>query len=128
MRRRIILASLGLLAGCGMSGASGQRYVVFFTPWSAEIDDEAGGAIAGAADVARKSPAGRVRVTGFADPEGSPQANRDLSALRAQVVVDALIKGGVAAERIDRRAAGSVGYTMNSVESRRVEVTVEGAN
>ncbi len=103
----------------------GQRAVVFFEEWSAQLDDSAKGVIASAAEWANQHEPARVRVVGYADPTGSIEANRLLTQLRAQVVIDALVGDGVAASRIQRKGAGSVDFADSSQESRRVEIIVE---
>ncbi len=67
-----------------------------------------------------------VTVSGFAAPDGSVQANKDISRLRAQVVIDTLVKDGVAPSRIQRHSIGAVDFTLDSQESRRVEVVLGG--
>jgi outer membrane protein OmpA-like peptidoglycan-associated protein len=67
-----------------------------------------------------------VSVSGFADPEGSQRANIDISRTRAQVVVDQLVRDGVARDRIRLTAHGPTDYTQTSLESRRVEIAVAG--
>ena len=123
MRRALAIAMLLTLGAC-MMPAKGQRFVVFFTEFSAQIDEPAKLAISGAADWSKQHPMLPVQVAGFADPVGSPQANIDLSRLRAQVVSDALVAGGVPAASIARQARGATDFTLSSQESRRVEITV----
>jgi outer membrane protein OmpA-like peptidoglycan-associated protein len=100
-----------------------QRVVVYFQEWSAAFDDSALSSIAKAADYAKAHPAIPVRVTGFADPTGSKQANVLMSELRAQVVVDQLVQDGVPARRISQGGRGSVQFALTSQESRRVEIS-----
>jgi outer membrane protein OmpA-like peptidoglycan-associated protein len=124
MSRWFVLGLFVLLAGCGLFGAKGQRSVVFFQEWSAALDDEGKGAVVAAAVWARDHPEQLVTVSGFADPEGTPQANKDISRLRAQVVSDLLMANGVPQSRIQNKAIGSVGFSFSSLESRRVEISV----
>lgn len=125
--RRIALVLLLSLGACMASAPSTSRkFVVFFQEWSVGLDDSARAAIGGAARFARQNPADAVTVTGFATPQGSEQANIDLSRTRAQVVVDELVRGGVPQSRIRLAAAGPTDYTLSSTESRRVEVAVGG--
>jgi outer membrane protein OmpA-like peptidoglycan-associated protein len=123
MHRRLAIAMLLTLGACVMP-APGQRFVVFFTEFSAQLDEPAKGAISGAADWSKQHPMLEVHVVGFADPVGSPQANIDLSRLRAQVVSDALVASGVPVASIKREARGATSFTLTSQESRRVEITV----
>ncbi|CAH2599095.1 OmpA family protein [Rhodovastum atsumiense] len=124
MRRLFILGMLLALGACSLFEPSGQRYVVFFQEFSAALDDPAKAVIASAADWAKAHPAAPVVVSGYADPEGSAQANKDISRTRAQVVADGLVAGGVTAQRITIRARGEVGYTMDAQESRRVTIVL----
>jgi outer membrane protein OmpA-like peptidoglycan-associated protein len=101
------------------------RAVVFFQEWSAQLDDAAKGVIADAAEWAKQHPDAPVRVLGYADPTGSKEANRLLTLLRAQMVIDALESDGVDAARMQREGEGSVNYADSSQESRRVEIIVE---
>lgn len=126
-----LLRAAGLVAGlsaglgaCATFDSSGPRYAVFFQEWSASLDDGGLATVAQASEWARAHPAAEVHVVGYADPEGSPQANRDLSRTRAQVVADGLAAGGVAQQRIRIDGAGSVGYAMDSQEARRVTISL----
>jgi len=126
--RRLAVLAVPLLAGCTLLAAptppAGEKFVVFFTEWSAAIDDPAAAAIRAAADSAGRQPDATVVVTGFADPQGSAAANIELSRTRAQVVYDQLIRDGVAAGRIRRAAHGEVDFALSAQESRRVEIAV----
>lgn len=125
MRRFTVLGLLLALAACAGSAASGgQRYPVYFQEWSASLDDGGRAAVAQAAGWANSHPAAVVHVIGYADPEGTPQANRDLSRTRAQVVADGLAADGVATQRIRIEGAGAVGFAMDSQESRRVTISL----
>lgn len=129
MRR---LAALGLIlafTGCaylhlGTPKGQGQTYVIFFQPFSAALDDKAIGSIKSAAESAQYHVDAPVTVAGYASPIGTTQANADLARTRAQVVADALIGNGVASARIRRKGLGEVDYTLDPIESRRVEISV----
>ena len=128
--RRVAVLGLILVAGgCSMlhrgtPAGEGQKYVIFFQPFSAALDEAAQGSIKAAADYARNHPSVAVTVAGFASPIGSAQANADLSKTRAQVVSDELVSAGVAPGQIKRRPLGEVDYTLDPIESRRVEISV----
>jgi outer membrane protein OmpA-like peptidoglycan-associated protein len=124
--RSLALAAFcfGLIASCAPKKPAAQHFAIYFEPWSAQLDSGAKGTILAAAKRSTEQPDAPVVVTGFADPEGSPQANRDLSLLRAQVVTDGLGTAGIPQSRITRQAVGSVNYTVDSIESRRVEIIV----
>jgi len=81
--------------------------------------------IAEAAQRASAEPAAQVTVAGYTDSAGSPPADVALSQQRAQVVADALIADGVAANRIARTGRGQTGGDPG-VASRRVEITIGG--
>ena len=69
-------------------------------------------------------PTAPVAVIGYADPEGSPQANRELSRTRAQQVADSLIADGVPKQRVTVTAHGAIDFAMSSQESRRVTISL----
>ena len=88
-------------------------------------------------DVVDEGPAGavlatnagplRVRAVVGCDGVGSlvrKKLGQGPGRLRAQVVSDALVKHGVAASRLQRRAMGAVGFALDSQESRRVDIYV----
>ena len=118
-----IIASAASLAGA----APAPKTVVFFTPWSALVDEAAGHAISSAAQQANATPGASVVVTGYADTTGGTSANRLLSMTRAQVVVDALEADGVSAARIKRKAVGRTPSVNTTLESRRVTIAIGGS-
>ncbi len=125
---RLLLAALVLALGaCSTFEAPSRRFVVFYSEWSAALDDPGKAVVSGAAEFAKRHPEQPIIVSGFADPEGTAQANVDISRTRAQAVADQLVADGVAPARIQRRARGSVNFESSSQESRRVEIAV-GAN
>jgi outer membrane protein OmpA-like peptidoglycan-associated protein len=124
MRRFFAVGLMLALGGCAMGEGSTSRYVVFYQQWSAQLDNSATAVVNGAAAFAMRHPTQPVIVVGYADPDGSPQANIDISRARAQVVSDALIAQGVAPARIQRSARGTTSFTGTSQESRRVEIDV----
>ncbi len=111
-----------LLAGCAVF--TREHYAVFFPPQSAALDPAAKAVIASLADKAKVRPGAMVVVSGFSDPEGSVPDNLKLSARRARVVADTLVADGVPPYRIERRALDGVDYSIDSLESRRVEITL----
>ncbi len=104
--------------------AADRNFVVFFEEWSASFTPAAVAVIATAAKLAAANPGEPVIVTGTADPIGSARANALISALRAELVAEALIKAGVAPTRIQQLALGSTEYAFSSLESRRVTIAV----
>ena len=106
------------------STADVPNYVVFFTPWSADLDDAAQSVVLNAARAAQAAPGQSVLVEGYADfTVGSTQANRDLTRVRAQHVADSLAQHGVAAGRIQLRPRTASGGDPG-VESRRVVIAI----
>ena len=115
MQRRWVLGLLLAVGACGTTtkGEPPRRYAVYFQQWSTALDDPARQVIAAAAGWANGHPTAPVEVAGYADPEGSPQVNVDLSRTRAQMVADGLSAQGVPAARIGIMAHGSVEFTMD---------------
>jgi outer membrane protein OmpA-like peptidoglycan-associated protein len=124
MRGVWILGLLLAIGACATATPPAQRYAVYFQLWSTGLDEPAKQVIASAATLANANPSLSVEVAGYADPEGSPQVNIDLSRTRAQMVADELTADGVAASRIAITAHGSIGFVMDSQESRRVVITL----
>jgi len=124
---RIAFLLLLLCSFCGTALAADEgsrRFVVYFTEWSAALDDAAVGVINEAATLAKAQRHSLLTVTGFADPTGSRAANLLLSELRAQRVADLLHGDGVAAARIHPIGVGSVRFVSSAQESRRVEIMI----
>ncbi len=106
-------------------GAQRDRaYLIFFQEGSDALDVEARRGLDEAAELAKQHPSVRIQVVGFADPEGSSQANVDLSRRRARAVMGALVTRGVAPERIVTIGRGPTSFEQSALESRRVEVSV----
>ena len=123
MRRTFLIAiPLLLLAGCQILGP--ERFVVFYGQGSSQLDAQGQQVLATVAERARQRPGTPVVVSGYADPAGTADAAKKLAAQRAQAVADALTRAGVDGQRIRRRAIGGVDYSMDSIESRRVEITL----
>ena len=98
--------------------------IVFFTEWSALLDDAAKDVIKHSAEIATSTAkAAALTVTGYADTTGSGEANDLLSATRAQVVIDQLVADGVPSARITRAAKGATPDIGGTNESRRVMIT-----
>jgi outer membrane protein OmpA-like peptidoglycan-associated protein len=117
------LLAAGLLAS-GVAHADPPKIAVFFSEWSAALDDVAMSAVSSAADQAKAQPKAPVTVAGFASTIGSKEANDLLAKLRAQVVIDQLVQDGVPASRIRRVGHGATPYSFTPLESRRIEITI----
>lgn len=129
MRRLAALGLILVLAGCsyfhlGTPRGQGQTYVIFFQPFSAALDAPAMASVKAAAANAQDHPSAPVTVAGYASPIGTTAANADLARSRAQVVSDALVSSGVPAASIKHKGLGEVDYTLDPIESRRVEINV----
>ncbi len=124
MRRMWVLVLLLAIGACVEPPPANQRLVVYYQEWSAALDTSARQIVKSAATWANSNPTRPVIVTGYADPVGSQQANVDLSYARAQRVADELIADGVAARRVTVTARGSVGFALDSQESRRVTISL----
>lgn len=126
LKRLCAAAAFGIsLAGAACApmaaGTPGPSFLVFYTPFSANLDTEATRLVAEAAKAALAEPSRRVMVLGYADQAGSPESNRTLTKLRAEVVRDTLVVDGVPASRITLQPKGAQGGDPG-VESRRVEI------
>jgi outer membrane protein OmpA-like peptidoglycan-associated protein len=121
MRRRAILAApLALLPAAAL--AQPQKFIVFFHPWSAELDPPARDVVAAAIAHARANPALQVDIVGFASTNGGSRANLYLSLVRAQRLADLMAEAGIAPERIARIGEGAVNSVGTAEEARRVEI------
>lgn len=70
-------------------------------------------------------PGAIVLLSGFHDPSGDAATNATLAKARAGSVRDALVAGGVAAERIKFRKPESTVGSGSAEEGRRVEIRVQ---
>lgn len=125
--RALRLAMLGAMLASVSACASGPvgpqvpSYAVFFTPFSADLDDSAEAVVTQASQTAQTALGRKVVVAGYADRVGTADANQTLSKLRAQVVADSLVAAGVDRSRIVLQPKGSVGNEPG-IESRRVAI------
>ncbi len=129
IRAPLLVMLLAALASCAAAPPppDAPRILVFFGLWSALIDPAASSTIASAAQRAAADPAATVWVRGFADPSGSQAANKLISGLRAQMVVDTLVADGVPAARIQQQALSSTDYIASPQESRRAAIIIARA-
>jgi len=73
----------------------------------------------------KANPTAKVKVTGYADrATGKPAYNMDLSKKRAQVVTDAIIAEGIAADRITTKYKGDTVNPFPTPEENRVDVCI----
>lgn len=71
------------------------------------------------------APKAIILLSGFHDPSGDPKRNADLVKVRAEVVRDALVAGGVETERVKFRKPESTLGSGSAEEGRRVEIRVQ---
>ena len=83
----------------GMAGAP-DTYLVFFDWNKSNLTPEAFGIIRTAAANAKKSPGGKIDITGYADTSGPADYNLKLSKRRADAVKAELVRQGIAGKNI----------------------------
>ena len=98
---------------------------LFFVINQAELRPEEALKLGRLCRVLEENPDAKITVTGYADSgTGTKTINQDLSARRAQVVVDLLKKAGIAASRIVSGNVGGDRDANKSPESNRVAVCI----
>jgi len=118
-----ILAIILAIAGApAPAAAQPPVLVVFFPLWSGALDDAGRAVIQRAATIAKQRPDAQITVTGYADSIGSAAADVDLTQLRAQRVIDVMVRDGVPAERMQLVAKGA--QPEPGIASRRVEILI----
>lgn len=98
-------------------------YAVFFTQWSAMLDQDALTVINAAGKWAQENPTFPLVLAEYLDPAG-PQAIADLSRLRAQLITDRLVEAGVDRARITHASRPIDESAGMSQESQRVDIIV----
>ena len=122
-RRLLGVAALAAgLAACAPRPAPVPSYVLFFTAFSADLDQEARNVVRDAAAVARAQGNTPVVVQGYANAVGDTRDNITLSERRAQRVAEELRADGVPPSRISLQPQPLQGDP--GVVSRRVEIIV----
>lgn len=129
LRRYLLgLFVLGALAGCAPMGPAtqdGERFLVYFDEFSANITPQAQSVIDDAAAKAQATHARGIRIEAHASATGSSAANQKLTETRAQVVADALQQKGINPATIRQVAAGQTPTGDVSVADRRVDIVLE---
>ncbi len=129
MRR--LAFGLGLFTpfACALSACAppspDRSYPVFFNDFSSTLDPAGTAVVNNAATVANRYPSAPVKVSGYADAFGSPDAAVKLSKARADAVATLLAQDGVAPARVTRAAVGTPPNTQPGVERRRVEIDLD---
>ncbi|NCP11301.1 MAG: OmpA family protein [Sphingomonadales bacterium] len=107
--------------------AIGRRFEldrVTFASGSSSLDAAAKAQITDVANVLKDFPGAAITVSAFADPEGTVEANRKLSADRAIAVQQALAAAGIPESAVRMMIGGEIGTTVTR-NKRRVEFMVE---
>ena len=125
MVRRALGLSLLALAACAQPAPPDHVFPVFFTDFSSSLDPAGLEVVTNAAAIAKQFPKYPVKVTGYADRAGSPQADIDISRARADAVAALLQQDGVDPARISRAAVGTPPNSQPGVERRRVEIDID---
>lgn len=121
MRRRSILAA-PLVVLSAAAQAQGEKFIVFFQPWSAELDPPARDVVAATIAHANANPTLHIDIVGFASTNGGSRANLYLSLVRAQRLSDMLAEAGIDPARLSRIGEGAVNSVGTAEEARRVEI------
>ena len=126
MRRSLFLAFLLLWAAPAAQAQKPHHnlFLVFFQPWSSDLDASNTKIIQAAAKQAKAIAQSHVTVLGYADTEGSAKANLDLAKQRVETVRQALVHAGYPDDEITVKPVGSVPPMGDAQESRRVEITI----
>ena len=101
---------------------------VLFSPDSAELSHTANRTLLKLVQFLQRNPQRKVRIEGYSDSRGDPQANLELSRARAQMVADLLVSLGISAERIEVRGYGEQfplaenASARGRAQNRRVEI------
>lgn len=127
-RKPFIFAALLLASAVlGTHGFAqqGDRFLVYFDEFSANLTQKSRDVIADAAKQARESNARAIRIEARASATGSAQANHYLAQTRSQVVADELAKDGVNPAVVKQVPIGQTGSEDPSVAERRVDIVIE---
>lgn len=119
-----LLAAFATLAPPGFA-QQGDRFLIYFDEFSANLTQKSREVIADAAKDARESKARAIRIEARGSATGSVQANIYLALTRSQVVADQLAKDGANPAMIKLVPIGQTGSDDPSVAERRVDIVVE---
>lgn len=99
---------------------------ISFGPNSPQLTPQGGATVAKVLELLKAAPGARVQVDGFvaAGPGDGRLTAQQLSDARAATVRDALVAGGVPADRIATRGLGEGSAPSQGAAARRVEITV----
>jgi OOP family OmpA-OmpF porin len=127
-RKPFIVAAL-LVASAALApqgfAQQGDRFLIFFDEFSANLTQKSRDVIADAAKDARETKARAIRIEARGSATGSVQANIYLALTRSQIVADQLAKDGVNPAMIRQVPIGQTGSDDPSVAERRVDIVLE---
>jgi outer membrane protein OmpA-like peptidoglycan-associated protein len=103
----------------------GDRFLVYFDEFSANLTQKSREVIADAARDARETKARAIRIEARGSATGSVQANIYLALTRSQVVADQLVKDGVNPAMVTLVPIGQTGSGDPGVAERRVDIIIE---
>lgn len=136
----VILGVIALVAGLGMWKSSqtaapaavaeivavGEPLAkVYFAVGEARLNDADQAVVGKTLAALAANPRAIVLLSGFHDPSGDATRNAQLAKDRATAVRDALVTGGVAADRVKFRKPESTLGSGSPEEGRRVEIRVQ---
>ncbi len=107
------------------------RFVVWFDLDSATVTADAGTIIKRVADAYGSRKSKMIQLVGHTDTSGADAYNKQLSIWRAEAVKDALVKEGVAGDKISTKGAGEdlpavkTGNGVVNAANRRVEIRLK---
>lgn len=123
--RVAILLLCAAAGGCAVFTTDDMHYSVYFQPYSTELDQQARETVATAATVARDNPVLPVALVGYAAPPDPLHDDDRLSAQRASIVQQALVRDGIPANRISTSANGTTDPKgLPNLSVRRVDITI----
>jgi OOP family OmpA-OmpF porin len=127
-RKPFIVAAL-LVASAALAppgfAQQGDRFLIYFDEFSANLTQKSRDVIADAAKQAKETNAKAIRVEARASATGSVQANIYLALTRSQVVTDQLAKDGANPTMVKQVPIGETGSQDPSVAERRVDIVLE---
>ncbi|MGI5130188.1 OmpA family protein [Pseudonocardia sp. CA-107938] len=99
---------------------------ISFGPNSPQLTPQGGATVAKVLDLLKSAPGARIQIDGYvaAGPGDGRLTAQQLSDARAATVRDALVAGGVPADRITARGLGEGSSPAQTAAARRVEITV----
>ena len=122
--RWMAILLLAAVAGCSWFSDT-RKYSVYFEPYSADLNQQAHATITAAAVYAQSHPVLPITIAGFSAPADPRRDVDGLSVQRADVVKQALVGGGIDANRIAATANGTIDPgTLPSLAVRRVDIAV----